>query len=71
MVYCKISKLYNAAYILEFGDLFNSLGDNVAQVRTTVTIPIGKEHQHQAEFVSFRELTDEKEHIALVFKAAD
>lgn len=43
----------------------------MASIRNRVIIPIGHDHQHQAEFVSFNGLSDGKEHIALVFKQAD
>ena len=43
----------------------------MAQVRNKVIIPIGKNEQYQAEFISFHELNDDKEHVALVFKGAD
>jgi len=42
----------------------------MAKVRNKVMIPIGKNDHHQAEFVSFTELKDDKEHIALVFNDA-
>lgn len=43
----------------------------MANVRNTVTIPVGTNQSYSAEFVSFNGLNDDKEHIALVFKGAD
>jgi GTP cyclohydrolase II len=43
----------------------------MATVRNKVMIPVGQNQSHEAEFVSFHGLNDDKEHIALVFKAAD
>lgn len=40
-------------------------------VRNTVMIPVGITQSHEAKFVSFHGLSDDKEHIALVFKGAD
>ena len=42
----------------------------MAQVRNTVSIPVGKDQAHEADFVSFHDLSDDKEHIALIFKGA-
>ena len=47
------------------------VGAGMAKVRNKVIIPIGKNDLHQAEFVSFHELKDDKEHVALVFNGAD
>jgi GTP cyclohydrolase II len=47
--------------------LFNPAGAKMAKVRNKVMIPIGKNDLHQAEFVSFTNLKDDKEHVALVF----
>lgn len=49
------------------GHLFNPAGAKMAKVRNKVMIPIGKNDLHQAEFVSFTDLKDDKEHVALVF----
>lgn len=43
----------------------------MAKVRNSVMIPVGKAQSHDAKFVSFDGLGDDKEHIALVFKSAD
>lgn len=43
----------------------------MAQVRNKVVIPVGKNQSYEAEFVSFHDLSDDKEHIALIFKSAD
>ncbi len=43
----------------------------MATVRNKVMIPVGQNQSHEAEFVSFHGLNDDKEHIALVFKGAD
>jgi GTP cyclohydrolase II len=43
----------------------------MATVRNKVMIPVGQNQSHEAEFVSFHGLNDDKEHIALVFKAVD
>lgn len=43
----------------------------MALIRNKVVIPVGQEQAHEAEFVSFSGLNDEKEHVALVFKGAD
>lgn len=43
----------------------------MAQVRNRVTIPVGKKQTYEAEFVSFHGLGDEREHVALIFGAAD
>ena len=40
-------------------------------VRNSVIIPVGTKQTHEAKFVSFHGLSDDKEHIALVFKGAD
>lgn len=43
----------------------------MATVRNKVMIPVGQNQSHEAQFVSFHGLNDEKEHVALVFKSAD
>ena len=43
----------------------------MATVRNKVMIPVGQNQSHEADFVSFHGLNDDKEHIALVFKGAD
>ena len=43
----------------------------MALIRNKVVIPVGQEQAHEAEFVSFSGLNDDKEHVALVFKGAD
>lgn len=43
----------------------------MASVRNKVTIPVGKRQAYPAEFVSFHGLSDDKEHVALIFGAAD
>ncbi len=42
----------------------------MATVRNKVMIPVGQNQSHEAQFVSFHGLNDDKEHIALVFKGA-
>ncbi len=43
----------------------------MARVRNRVTIPVGKNQSYAAEFVSFHDLSDGEEHIALVFGGAE
>ncbi len=43
----------------------------MARIRNKVTIPIGRDHLHESEFVTFHDLSDDKEHVALIFKQAD
>mgnify|MGYP000252805170 CR=1 FL=1 len=43
----------------------------MATVRNKVMIPVGQNQSHEAEFVSFHGLNDDKEHVALVFKGTD
>jgi len=43
----------------------------MATVRNKVMIPVGQAQSHEAQFVSFHGLNDDKEHLALVFKGAD
>jgi GTP cyclohydrolase II len=43
----------------------------MATVRNKVMIPVGQNQSHEADFVSFHGLNDDKEHIALIFKGAD
>ena len=43
----------------------------MATIRTRVQIPLNGDTQTKADFVSFNELADDKEHVALVFKHAD
>ena len=43
----------------------------MAQVRNTVSIPVGKDQAHEAQFVSFNGLNDDKEHLALIFKGSE
>ncbi len=43
----------------------------MARVRNRVTIPVGKDQSCPADFVSFYDLSDGEEHIALVFGGAD
>ncbi len=43
----------------------------MARVRNRVTIPVGKDQTYPADFVSFHDLSDGEEHIALIFGGAD
>ena len=43
----------------------------MAQIRNRVVIPVGREQAYEAEFVSFDGLSDDKEHVALIFKGTE
>ena len=43
----------------------------MARVRNRVSIPVGKNQSYPAEFVSFHDLSDGEEHIALLFAGTD
>ncbi|WP_199611533.1 GTP cyclohydrolase II [Flocculibacter collagenilyticus] len=43
----------------------------MSSIRARVEIPVGKNQDQIAEFVSFHGLNDDKEHVALVFNQAD
>ncbi|WP_252014158.1 GTP cyclohydrolase II [Vibrio sp. SCSIO 43140] len=49
----------------------NLLGNTMAEVRARIQLKVGAKSDIDAEMLSFRGLNTDKEHVAIIFKAAD